>query len=59
MVGDRPATDGVLASQLGVPFALVLSGVTRAGDIPDGAGTAATAKDLVSLVRAVLDGTPA
>ena len=29
MVGDRPATDGALAAQLGIPFALVLSGVTR------------------------------
>ena len=33
MVGDRPATDGELAAQLGIPFALVLSGVT-----PEGAG---------------------
>ena len=31
MVGDRPSTDGALAAQLGIPFALVLSGVTRAG----------------------------
>ena len=28
MVGDRPSTDGALAMQLGIPFALVLSGVT-------------------------------
>ena len=28
VVGDRPATDGLLARRLGVPFALVLSGVT-------------------------------
>jgi HAD superfamily hydrolase (TIGR01450 family) len=28
VVGDRPATDGALAGALGVPFALVLSGVT-------------------------------
>ena len=28
MVGDRPSTDGLLARQLGVPFGLVLSGVT-------------------------------
>ena len=34
MVGDRPSTDGALAGQLGVPFALVLSGVTAAGHIP-------------------------
>ena len=31
MVGDRPATDGALAAQLGIPFALVLSGVTTDG----------------------------
>ena len=29
--GDRPATDGELAAKLGIPFALVLSGVTRPG----------------------------
>ena len=28
MVGDRPSTDGALATALGWPFALVLSGVT-------------------------------
>lgn len=28
VVGDRPATDGLFAKRLGVPFALVLSGVT-------------------------------
>jgi HAD superfamily hydrolase (TIGR01450 family) len=28
MVGDRPSTDGLLAQRLGIPFALVLSGVT-------------------------------
>ncbi|MGH9100182.1 MAG: HAD-IIA family hydrolase [Acidimicrobiales bacterium] len=34
VVGDRPSTDGALARRLGVPFALVLSGVTArvAGD---------------------------
>ena len=31
MVGDRPATDGLLARRLGLPFALVLSGVTGPG----------------------------
>jgi HAD superfamily hydrolase (TIGR01450 family) len=31
VVGDRPATDGLLARRLGVPFALVLSGVTAVG----------------------------
>ena len=28
VVGDRPSTDGLLARRLGVPFALVLSGIT-------------------------------
>ncbi len=34
MVGDRPSTDGLLARALGARFALVLSGVTRADDLP-------------------------
>ena len=55
MVGDRPDTDGALAAQLGVPFALVLSGVTRRGDVPDDAGAAAVAPDLLGLVRQALD----
>jgi HAD superfamily hydrolase (TIGR01450 family) len=56
MVGDRPATDGALAAQLGIPFALVYSGVTPAGTGPGEAGAAATAPDLLRLVRQVLDG---
>jgi HAD superfamily hydrolase (TIGR01450 family) len=55
MVGDRPATDGALAAQLGIPFALVLSGVTPAGTGPAEAGAAAVAPDLLALVRQVLD----
>jgi len=55
MVGDRPATDGALAAQLGIPFALVLSGVTPAGTGPEEAGAAAVAPDLLALVRQVLD----
>jgi glycerol-1-phosphatase len=38
MIGDRPSTDGAFAAALGVPFALVLSGVAgTAGEesIPD------------------------
>jgi HAD superfamily hydrolase (TIGR01450 family) len=38
MVGDRPSTDGALASALGWPFALVLSGVTRPDAPPGGEG---------------------
>jgi 4-nitrophenyl phosphatase len=59
MVGDRPATDGALAAQLGIPFALVYSGVTREGDPPaEGHATevepAVTAKDLLALVKATV-----
>jgi glycerol-1-phosphatase len=56
MVGDRPATDGALAAQLDIPFALVFSGVTTPGHVPTGVHPAATAPDLVSLVRTTLDG---
>jgi NagD protein len=57
MVGDRPDTDGALAAQLGIPFALVLSGVTGPGD-PQGEGEgapAAVAPDLVTLVRSLVN----
>ncbi len=56
VVGDRPSTDGALASQLGIPFALVLSGVTRAGHVPAEADPAAVAPDLLRLVKQALDG---
>lgn len=50
-VGDRPSTDGALAHRLGVPYALVLTGVTA----PDDAARAdpppdAVAADLGALV---------
>ena len=54
MVGDRPSTDGALAAQLGIPFALVLSGVTPPDGIPADADPAATAPDLPRLVRQVI-----
>ena len=57
MVGDRPSTDGALAAQLGIPFALVLSGVTKKGEIPADAGPAAVAPDFLRLVQQALDGT--
>lgn len=54
MVGDRPSTDGALAQQLGVPFALVLSGVTGPDQVPDDPAPAVTAQDLAALVRTTL-----
>ncbi|MHB8218805.1 MAG: HAD-IIA family hydrolase [Acidimicrobiales bacterium] len=64
MVGDRPSTDGAMARRLAVPFALVLSGVTRrstagvggipAGDAPPAGVPDAVAEDLATLVDAVL-----
>ena len=35
LVGDRPSTDGLMARRLGVPFALVLSGVTGEEPVDD------------------------
>ena len=57
MVGDRPSTDGALAAQLRIPFALVLSGVTREGHVPADAHRAVVAPDLATLVRRTLGGT--
>jgi ribonucleotide monophosphatase NagD (HAD superfamily) len=54
MVGDRPATDGVLAGQLGIPFALVLSGVTDAEGVPNDPAPVTVAPDLVTLVRTAI-----
>jgi HAD superfamily hydrolase (TIGR01450 family) len=54
MVGDRPSTDGVLAGQLEIPFALVLSGVTTADAIPTDPAPDSVADDLATLVRMVL-----
>jgi HAD superfamily hydrolase (TIGR01450 family) len=53
VVGDRPSTDGLLARALGAPFALVLSGVTSAGDSVDPPADA-TAPDLRALVGRAL-----
>jgi HAD superfamily hydrolase (TIGR01450 family) len=57
MVGDRPSTDGALAQQLGIPFALVLSGVTDASGVPKDPAPNAVAKDLAELVHQMLDRT--
>ena len=50
MVGDRPDTDGRFAVALGYDFGLVLSGVTRAADLPVEPAPALVAADLASLV---------
>ena len=53
VVGDRPSTDGALARRLGVPFALVLTGVTTraAGDLEP--APAFVGDDLLAVVRSV------
>jgi HAD superfamily hydrolase (TIGR01450 family) len=56
MVGDRPSTDGAMATALGWPFALVLSGIgghDPAEPIPDPA-PAFVADDLAALLPALL-----
>lgn len=51
MVGDRPMTDGRLAVELGVPFALVDSGVTSAGLAVTEVPIRHRAKDFAALVE--------
>jgi HAD superfamily hydrolase (TIGR01450 family) len=56
MIGDRPSTDGAFAAALGVPFALVLSGIAgMAGEepVPDPA-PAFVAADLGTLVPEIV-----
>lgn len=50
MVGDRPETDGLFAHTLGYQFALVLTGVTSADDLPVEPIPAVVAPDLPTLV---------
>ena len=50
MVGDRPSTDGVFARRLEARFALVLSGVTSAADLPVAPIPDMVAPDLATLV---------
>ena len=54
MVGDQPATDGLLAERLGIPFALVDSGVTPPGTSVTACSVAVRAPDLVTLVDEAL-----
>ncbi len=55
MVGDRLSTDGALAAQLAVPFALVLSGVTSADAVPEVGRPDAVATNLAELVKTFLE----
>jgi len=50
LVGDRPDTDGLMAQRLGLPFALVLTGVTAEDDLPVEPAPDRTAPDLATLV---------
>jgi 4-nitrophenyl phosphatase len=58
-VGDRPDTDGRFARALGFEWALVLSGVTRAADLPVDPEPDLVADDLAALVAATADRAPA
>lgn len=51
VVGDRADTDGRFATALGYRFALVLSGVTTADDLPVDPEPWVVAEDLLTLVR--------
>jgi HAD superfamily hydrolase (TIGR01450 family) len=55
VVGDRPSTDGALARRLGVPFALVRTGVTSDGREPMVVDPDEEAPDLETLVTRHLD----
>ncbi len=50
VVGDRPSTDGLLARRLGVPFALVRSGVTAHDDVSLVVAPDIDAPDLAAVV---------
>lgn len=55
MVGDRPSTDGLMGRTLGGRFALVMSGVTTASELPVTPDPDLIAADLAELVAAELD----
>jgi 4-nitrophenyl phosphatase len=50
VAGDRPDTDGLFAKRVGARFGLVLSGVTRASDLPVEPAPDRVARDLAALV---------
>jgi HAD superfamily hydrolase (TIGR01450 family) len=51
VVGDRPSTDGALARRLGVPFALVLTGVTARADGTLDPAPAFVGRDLLAVAH--------
>ena len=50
VVGDRPSTDGRFAVTLGASFGLVLSGITKAADLPVTPAPTWVSTDLATLV---------
>ena len=56
MVGDRPSTDGRFAERVGIPFGLVLSGVTSAEAPPVEPAPARVADDLRAMVAQAYGG---
>ncbi len=56
VVGDRPDTDGLFAERIGAPYALVLSGVTGAGDLPVSPEPVVVEPDLAAVVAGRLGG---
>ncbi|MCU1486459.1 MAG: putative phosphatase [Actinomycetia bacterium] len=56
MVGDRPSTDGLFARRLGATFGLVLSGVTKAHELPVEPAPDVVGRDLAEVVAQVLAG---
>jgi HAD superfamily hydrolase (TIGR01450 family) len=57
VVGDRPSTDGLLARRLGLPFALVRSGVTSGSDVVTDIEPAIDASDIAAVVDRCLAST--
>ena len=55
VVGDRPSTDGLFAVQLDASFGLVLSGITKPGDLPVTPEPRWVSTDLRSLVQVYVD----
>ena len=54
--GDRPDTDGLFATRLEAAFALVLSGVTKASDLPVQPAPSTVGDDLAAVVAHRLEG---